>query len=208
MKNIKEFKSGTDLDLYINSKKKKFIQSGTEGEVYTTKDNNIIKYMKESYRPKYLSESKDIIMSSDIKLDSFIFPDELFVIDDQIVGYISDYFEGNILRFPNSKVEKEEELNLEALIEARYKMIEDIKELTDMGYYLFDLPMNILFDNKKLCAIDTLDYRKDLSSDLLKKNLKFLDYALAFELCNHTEDNNISLGDDFDTVIQKIKKRR
>ena len=106
MKNIKEFKSGTELESYINSKKKKFIQSGTEGEVYTTKDNNIIKYMKESYRPKYLSESKDIIMSSDLQLDSFIFPDELFVIGDQIVGYTSNYFEGNI---SNSRVDSEEE---------------------------------------------------------------------------------------------------
>lgn len=207
MKNIKEFKSGTDLDLYINSKKKKFIQSGTEGEVYTTKDNNIIKYMKESYRPKYLSESKDIIMSSDLQLDSFIFPDELFVIGDQIVGYTSNYFEGNILKFPNSRVDHEEELNLDALIEARFKMIEDIKELTELGYYLVELPHNILFNNEKLCAIDTLDYRKSNMSDLLQKNIHNLDYALAFELCDHTEDNSISLGDSFDTVIQKIKRR-
>ena len=43
--------------------------------------------------------------------------------------------------------------------------------------------------------------------ELLKKNLKLLDYALALELCDHTEDNSIALGDSFDTVIQKIKRR-
>lgn len=207
MKSIKEFKSSNDFDLYMKNNKRKFIESGTEGEVYLTDNDYVIKYMKDSYDPKYLSESKDIIMSSDLQLDSFIFPDELFVIGDQVVGYKAKHFKGNILKFPNSSVEKEEDLNLDRLIESRDKMLEDIKVLTDMGYYLFELPRNILFNNKKLCAIDTLDYRKDTSDELLKKNLKLFDYALALELCDHTEDNSISLGDDFDTVIQKIKRR-
>ena len=207
MKNIKEFKSSTDFDLYMKNNKRKFIASGTEGETYISSDGNLIKYMKDSFSPKYISECPNIIMSSDLQLDSFIFPDELFMIGDQIVGYKSKLFEGNILKFPNSRVDSEEELNIEALIEARFKMMEDIKELTNMGYYLFELPRNILFNNEKLCAIDTLDYRKDSSDELLKKNLKLLDYALTLELCDHTEDNSIALGDSFDTVIQKIKRR-
>ena len=114
-------------------------------------------------------------MSSYLKLDSFIFPDELYVCGDIILGYREQFFEGNLFNaYPKKNID------LESLIKAREVFIEDAKIMTDYGYKLFELPRNLLFDNKRLVVIDTLDYiKKEIT---LKENIEMLDYALLTEL--------------------------
>lgn len=202
MKNIKTFNTTEEFERFFSNIRKKFIASGGEGEVYLTSNNEVIKYMKESFDPKFLSESKDIIMADDIKLDSFIFPKELYVIDDQIVGYKEDYFKGNIIKFNGGNIKN---INVDALERARFRMIKDIEILTFQGYYLLELPRNILFDNKKLCAIDTLDYRKTKHVSL-EANISALDYALASEL-KDVKNSFIDSNDSFEIVLQKLRTK-
>ncbi|MBR1718220.1 MAG: hypothetical protein IJ715_02990 [Bacilli bacterium] len=198
MKNIKEFNSQEDFLSYVYPLIKKQINSGSEGDIYLTKDKEILKVMSNFFSDKYLSQYPNIIMSSDLKLDSFIFPDELYVSNDLILGYREKYFENDLFNvFPK------EQINIENLIKAREKFIEDTKIITDYGYRLFELPRNIMFDNKRLVAIDTLDYIKEKTT--LKDNIEIIDYALLTELSDIY--NEIDNENPFTEEIQKVYKK-
>ncbi len=96
-------------------------------------------------------------------------------------------------------------INIDNLLKAREVFIEDIKEITKFGYKLFELPRNLLFDNKRLVAIDTLDYiKKEIT---LKENIEILDYAILTEL--HDIYSELDNSKPFDEEIEKIytKKR-
>ena len=201
MKNIKEFKSIEEFNKYANKVRKIYMNTIGEGPIYITKDNEVLKDVSNIPYPMYLSKKQDIIMDSDYNLDSFMFPTELYIYKDMIIGYTSKYFRGDIFE------EFFGDINIDALIRAREKMIEDIKVLTNDGYYLYDLAFNTLFNNKKLCAIDTLDYyRKE--NVTLKENLDILDYGLVSRLRDHGLcRKNIKDGEEFEKVITKIKKK-
>lgn len=198
MKNIREFKDLKELNNYFNDNAIIPIGEGSEGEVYLNRNNEIIKYMIDAFYPKCYEDYKDIIMYDDLKLDSFIFPKELFILDGIIVGCREDYFKGDLFDF-----DKTNRINIEKLINARNKFIEDTKVITDNGYYLFELCRNILFDNERLVAIDTLDYIK--SKDVtLDENIKVIDYAILSAL--QLNNNSINADNPFEEEIEKVYK--
>ena len=135
MKKIREFDSLEEFNKYANSVRKVQMDTIGEGPLYITKDNEVLKDVSNIPYPMYLSKNKDIIMSSDYNLDSFIFPTELYVYKDIIIGYTSKYFRGDIFE------EFFGDIDVDSLISAREKMIEDIKVLTNDGYYLYDLAL-------------------------------------------------------------------
>ena len=195
-----EFKNTNEFNTYINDNKSSILGHGVEGTVYLTKSNETIKDMQDN--PKIIDYT-NVIMSTDLDLSSFLFPIELFLIGNKIVGYKSNYFPNNIIKKRNGKIE---DIDIDALLEAREKFIKDLKVLTESGYYLYDIAGNILFDNKSLVAIDTLNYKKKTVP--LKRNITSLDNALVCELEKHDKSTNIFVLDDFNTAIEKIKKRK
>jgi hypothetical protein len=193
-----EFKNTNEFNTYINDNKSSILGHGVEGTVYLTKSNETIKDIQEN--PKIIDYT-NVIMSTDLDLSSFLFPTELFLIGNKIVGYKSNYFPNNIIKKRNGKIE---DIDIDALLEAREKFIKDLKVLTESGYYLYDTAGNILFDNKSLVAIDTLNYKK--KNVPLRRNISALDNALVCELKNHDSNSGIDVFDTFSTAIQKIKK--
>ena len=195
-----EFKNTKEFNTYIEDNKSSILGNGVEGTVYLTKANETIKDIQAN--PKIIDYT-DIIMSTELDLLSFLFPTELFIIGDKIVGYKSNYFPNNIIKKRNGKIE---DIDIDALLEAREKFIKDLKVLTEEGYYLYDAAGNILFDNKSLVAIDTLNYKKKKVP--LKRNITSLDNALVCELRKHDSNSGIVVFDTFTTAIEKIKKRK
>ena len=198
MKNIKEFKDIDEFKRFVRSNVICEFGEGSEGKVYVSKDNDVIKTMIDPIWPKKLEEFPDIIMADDMKLESFIFPKELYIVDGIIVGYKQDRFYGNIFDgYLSSDI-----LFLDKLIEARERFLDDTKIITAAGYRLYELPRNILFNNKQLVAIDTLDYIKE--DVTYQENVEIVDYALLLELLEIYPE--IDTNNTFDKEVKKILK--
>ena len=201
MKNIKEFDSFKEFKDYANASIIRKIGEGSEGDVYASAGGKIIKVISSDFRDRQYEDYKDdIIMADDLQLASFIFPEELYLLHGRIIGYKEERFEDNI--FGDNIVASK--VDLKKLIEARKRFIEDAKVMTDMKYRLFELPRNVLFNNKDLVAIDTLDYSKERRITL-EENIALLDYALLLELSSKYTD--IDCNKPFDEEIQKVYKK-
>lgn len=168
-----EFKTDRELVNYIGNEKVEMIGTGTEGSVFLTKEDDTIKYIKRRYRILYNSS---IITSSLFKLDSFFFPTEIIIDDSRVSGYRAKYFANDIF---NSN--KEGSINLEKMLIARSKMIDDIKILSSEKYSISDLDYNLMFDGEKFGAIDTLSYFKNKKLRL-SDNIYKLDNAIKYNL--------------------------
>ena len=200
MKNIKVFNSIEDFNEYLNNNSKFILNNFGCSNIHMTKDNEILKDMSNFNYPLKLLNENDIIMDGDYDLESFIFPNELYIFEDNILGYKSKYFNNDIME-DNLRY-----INIEALLKARKRIIKDIKVLSNEGYYLWGLALNTLFDNEKLCAISTVNYCKALSVKL-KHNIDMLDTGLIMRLKDH---NMISENaDDYDLhkAISKVIKK-
>lgn len=179
MNNLRIFNTMEELRGYIrlNTNNSKEIGFGVEGVIYLSKDGDTIKEIQNPTR--VLPYDEEIITTNDYKLDSFIFPSELYLYNNIIYGYKAKYFKNDL--FCDLYRENAVEMDLEKLLAAREKMIEDIKVLTNDNYKLDDLFGNILFDGEKLVGIDTLSYYKE-SGITLDDNISSLDQALNFKL--------------------------
>ena len=175
MKNIRIFDTPQDIKEYILENRIKKIGCGVQGETYLTKDNTVLKEMHTGFIFPY---DDTIITSDKFKLDSFIFPDELFIANGSIYGYSAKFFKNDV--FCDMYRTEDKEIDLEKLLKARLKVIEDIKVLTEVGYGIDDTVGNVLFDGEKLALIDTLGYVRDETK--IEKNLRKLDLALDIAL--------------------------
>ena len=198
MKNIIEFENIDEYKKYMNSVSLSYISSGAEGKVYKTKDNKCIKtfYFDKKYKPN------SYIMASDMNLSSFIFPIELYICNGLICGVKTDYFPDNVFlehdNLPN--------IDLDKLVIGREKFIKDLEVISGYGYFLVDLPNNLLFNNDILKAIDTLDYKK--RDNAYERNLHMLDIALLSAIDFNNETNAINDHLEFDNAIKILKKKK
>ena len=200
MNNIKIYKNPNEFKKYLQTLKGVYVGEGSEGKVYRINNDEIFK--KYIYYDKYMLQkyNKDMLMESDLKLDSFIFPREMHILNKGIVlGYKAKYFPNNMLDPLNIP----DNLNIESLIKARLKFIEDTKVITEYGYYLYELANNLMFDNKNLVAIDTLDYEKRKVT--LEENISIIDYAILTQL--HYKFPYINNLGEFDKEIDKVYKK-
>ena len=195
MGKIIEYKSIEDYQEYVKSVYKSFIGIGSEGEIYQTKDDDAIKLY---FNLKKIYEPGKYIMADDIKLDSFIFPKKLYICNGMVCGIRMDYFKNNLFKYDNI-----DDINLDNLIIAREKFIEDIKVISKEGYHLDDLPSNILYDNKVIKAIDTLNYEK--SEDPEFDNIHLADIAILWAL-RFSSGEYLDLKDGVNKNIEKLKQ--
>lgn len=173
-KNEKEFKTFLDKK-YLVSK-----GSGSEGEFYFSKADKLgykIFYNDLDYA---ISEYnvEQIIMDSEVQLESFLFPLDTLVIDGKLKGYTSKYKRGNILSDENLLEIDSLDFDFDSLKEAYKQMKIDVSLLTDKGILIYDLPNNLIYDGKRLYAIDTCSYSKSDIVRLLKENVSSLDNAI------------------------------
>ena len=206
------FNSVDEFKIFIENNSVIFIGEGSEGKCFLGKDGDVYKDLTEGYYVENY-DIDEIITEEDILLDSFNFPKTLFVIDDQLVGYTARYFDNDIFGNNNLGLPKIEQIDFDKLLEARFKMIEDIRILTENQIGIFDLSYNLLFDGEKLVGVDTLGYYRD-PCITFEQNIGNLDTAIkdainGFFIFSLDEEKyqGIDKNQDTESFLKQLQKR-
>ena len=163
-----------------------FIGTGYNGRCYYAGNNTVY---KEFYYPSIFKDN--ISKLSNIKIPSFIFPNELVYVKDKFVGYTMDYVDGATLDALKSAPLTD---YLKEIILFEY----NIASLSNKKIFLSDLKdENIIFTkDNKLRVIDTDFYCKSNNKDLYRTNLHFFSTSVLNPIMNvyTSEFNNNNLN--------------
>ena len=163
MGRIRTFKCDWEVKLYIQSRVFREVNSGSEGTCYEGRDKKIYKYLDFDTSAPYIIE--EIITEEDIQLESFAFPEELYVVDDTLRGYRTkkvarDYFGDNIFDIENIT-----EIDFAAVAKAYTGFTCDEGVEGFMSFLSYDL-------EKDTCGYKRVNY------DPLNRNIKSLNHAI------------------------------
>lgn len=149
-----EFKNRKHFDTYLNGLE--FLGQGSQGTCYLSKKNNlVVKVFNDYFDNEETGYTEDFLLRfSNIKNNTFIWPNSTIKIEDTIVGYTMPYKRAKNLCNINPL-----SINLDSLEKAALNAEKDIKLVTDNSVKLYDAIYNILYTNRKLYIIDTLEYR-------------------------------------------------
>ena len=129
--------------------------AGSQGEVFFDNNTKQVYKIFHSYffnEESYFNEY-DIMKFSHIVNDTFIFPLDLIIVNNSVVGYTLLLIKGKDLTKVDPFIVSLS--NLYNLVNDVYK---DIKLLTENNVILYDVPYNIMYENNKLSVIDTMSY--------------------------------------------------
>lgn len=192
--------SNLEFKSFVNMIRLKIVGTGSEGVCFKSSvDGKAYKLFHiisdENVGQEY--DVNEIITTDDIKLESFAFPEELYVVDGIFKGYKSEYCNNNIfndefLSEPTNIVN----INFKKLLKAYYKMKKDVIKLSSKNIRIYDLSYNLLFDGENLTGVDTCGYYK--SENALEHNLSCLDSAITDMFEFYFEDILKESGVDID----------
>lgn len=180
MASKREFENYEELARFIYNMQIREIGDGSEGTVYLGKDGYAYKLF---YEEPWASDTKEIepdriIMKQELPLDSFAFPQELFIVDGKVMGCKMELVRRNLVGTMNIVTYSDFfDVDIYAFYRAYEKLIEDVKTLSDLRILLFDVANNIMFDGKKITVVDTFYYTRELKEQY-EKNLYIVEKAV------------------------------
>ena len=122
-----------------------------EGKPYLI-GKSVYKIYNEDY------EAENPICKSDLPLDSFLFPEEIYTYNNKVFAYKTPYIPNNqfkIKRFRNWIIP-----DIRKIKKALIPLVKDIYVLSKNNIRAIDLAWrNTLFDGEKIYIVDTLDYQ-------------------------------------------------
>lgn len=178
------FKNRDKLLEFLNKNYVMELGSGSQGVCYLNKRNKRVYKIFHQFFDFCLDDflvnySYDEIMRfKDIDNNSFVFPDDVIYVNDEIVGYITDYVDSKSLYEFNPLF-----LNLDNFSKDVGVVSEDIRRISELGVMTFDVMYNVLYGKKGIKVIDTLDYSySSLDSEKLFRmnNQNFNDEIFCF----------------------------
>lgn len=204
---IKNFKSNKELTTFIIGKKITLLNRVTEGICFLGEDNKVYKMLGKDIIKNDNYKVEEVITEDDIKLKSFAFPQELFVLDEKLVGYSSEYIPNDKFGTINLNIASVAKMDFEKFSNAYKIMQEDVDILSRNNILMFDLPFNIIYDGNRFVGIDTCGYKK-VDYDPTDKNNESFNYAIEgiFRLCyNDFEDPDLTFNDsDIDSYLERV----
>ena len=206
LSNIKNFKCGWQVKLFIEANSIELIGSGSEGSCYRGRDNKVYKFIEFDKPNDYNVE--ELITDDEIHLDSFAFPEELYVVGTQLKGYRSELVERDLFAVSNTvDIETIDCINFHNLSNAYKVMLIDVARLSNKNVLIYDLPFNLMFDGDKLTAIDTCGYKR-VDYNPLRDNVRSLNTSmeLLFKLWFESyKDENFKInGTDIDSFLGEV----
>ena len=152
-----EFRNREELNDFLSTLK--YIGEGIQGQsLLDKKTNQVYKIFSEEELEgaDYGYTYNDIMGLSHIKNDTFIWPNDVIMIEDLVAGYTHSYFEGKNFCDFNDPFG----VNLDNLSAAVVRVNEDIKLLSRRKVEINDLLYNLMFDGKRIKVVDTFEFRK------------------------------------------------
>lgn len=173
------------LDTFL--KNLEVLGSGSQGICYLDKNNKIVyKIFMDYYdEEEAMYTENDILKFSNVKNNTFIWPNDVIKVGNSIVGYTMPYKRSKSLYQVNPLL-----VNLDSLDKAFVNIEEDIKKLTDNGIRIYDLRYNTLYNNGKIYVIDTLDY--SYRNVTYNENREAFDLELMFFLVDTYFDDFVN----------------
>lgn len=206
MSRIKNFKCYDDLKKFIYNKTYHEIGSGGEGICYKGYDDKAYKLLYEEpiVNTPYKYDINKIITNDNINIESFIFPDELYVVNNELKGYKSKLIKCNLFSSYNtSDISTISFIDFNNLINAYNYMLNDIDILSTYNILANDLALNIIYDGDRLYAIDTCSYTIE---DYYTANDNMHSFNSAFEFIFNMWFKNSDINSNFEIKDNDINK--
>ena len=175
------------------------IGSGAEGTCVLGPDKKAYKIYDGICDYEY--DIDKIIMRDEFDLESFAFPDRLYIYEGELCAYRMPLIQPNLF-----KLNRCHEIKEEALLKAIDRYVEDVRVISDKGIFTFELPFNLLFTGKRLVGVDTPSYQRT-DSNTFDKNIEVLGYALDTQYDIFREVGKDVVHPDYQGVIKKYKKQ-
>ena len=205
---IRKFKTNKELTKYISGKNITLLSNVTEGTCYLGEDNKVYKIIGLDSIVDVSYNIDDIITEDDIKLKSFAFPQELFVVDNKLAGYSSEYIPDNKLKSTDYSIKTVATMDFNKFSRAYKTMKKDVIKLSSKNILINDLCSNIVYDGKRLVGIDTCGYKK-VDYNPTKNNIDSYDYAIEciFRFCyNKMFTPKLKFnGSDIDSYLKNVE---
>lgn len=148
-----KFVNRKHFDLFL--KGLTYIGQGFQGICFLNKyDNRVYKIFHEYMDNEKSGYNKDFLLRfSNVKNNTFIWPNDIIYVEDEVIGYIMPYKNAKNLFQINPL-----SINLYELEHALENTFKDIKIITNNNIVLYDVMYNIMYKKEKLYVIDTLEY--------------------------------------------------
>lgn len=164
------FKNIQELSIFIQ--RTNYIGSGCQGTCYLNyRDKKVYKIFnefldEEFYDDKITYNKEEIMRFSGIANNTFIFPNDVIYVGDEIVGYITDYVKSNPLYQTNPL-----NLSLDKFSKNIQLAYNDIHIISNYNIATFDLLYNILYGDK-FYVTDTDEFGFGL------KDISYIDFNI------------------------------
>lgn len=172
---IIEFNEQEKQQLIKNCKKAKNVGEGSESICYQI-DDHVYKIIRSRFRTPYNANK---FYNDELDLESFLFPEEIYVSNNMIFATKTKYVENEMYR---KRIFAGILPDINKIKEALPSFIKDFYTLSRNNVLAVDISWeNILFDGEKLYAIDTLHYTindEHFQVDAYKWNINFLEQAM------------------------------
>ena len=170
----KIFPNQEGLDNFLKSKSLHKISEGSEAKCYLSYVDGL------AYKRISKGRTGDFITKDQIDLPSFAFPKDLFIVDEKVYGYRSEYIDPNLFlidAYNPLSIVKFKKLNLQNLKRALEIFAKDTDRLSKEHIQIYDMAFNLAFTGTRLVAFDTLDYFRT-EKDVTEMNRSSIDYAI------------------------------
>lgn len=152
------FDSKEIFNLFLRNLKE--IGIGSQGVCYLDKKNKVVykvfhQYFdpaEESYMD-YDYKMEEVLQFSNISNNTFVWPKDVIIVENKIVGYISSYVDAKPLDSVNPL-----NVSLNKILISSKKVINDIEIISENGIVTYDMMYNVLYGRKGIFVIDTDDY--------------------------------------------------
>lgn len=204
------FETFGEFYLWLTKYEMCILDNGSQGVCYRigNKVYKIFFQFLDELEEDIIEYNKDEILQFDsIVNDTYIFPSNVILVGDVVVGYITDYVNAKSLDKINPL-----SINLDLLEKKLESVYSDIKIISDCGVRSFDVVYNILYGRCGFKIIDTMEYTKPdidvgelymINKDNFNTGIKLFltdDYFDEFILCNNSL-YNMYCDPDVDMIL-------